>query len=297
MYLAVDAGGSHTRATLVDGAGRVRGRGETGPANWAVQGADVWIEAIRASVVGVCASLGGLRPDDAHVWVGAAGLPACGQDEAARALLTQLFRGAHLRVTNDAVLLHRSSQRRCIVAIAGTGSVVLLIHADGTVERQWGGLGWLLGDEGSAFSLGRAAVRAILEAPSAAHPLRARVVQALSCPPHTDLATHIYAAPDPRTLLASLAPCVTAAAAAGEQDALALVQEEAAHLASHMARAAAAVHPDKADVRLGGALMQVPCFQQALFAHLARLGVSMASVEVVAEPSEYAAQTLRLLSA
>lgn len=297
MYLAVDAGGSHTRATLVDGAGRVRGRSETGPANWAVQGADAWIEAIRASVVGACASIGGSWPDDTHVWVGAAGLPACGQDKAARALLSQLFRGSHLRVTNDAVLLYRPSQRRCIVAIAGTGSVVLLMHAQGTVERQWGGLGWLLGDKGSAFSLGRAAVRSVLDAPSTAHPFRARIAQALQCPPHTDLVTHIYAAPDPRALFASLAPCVTAAAAAGEQDALALVQEEAAHLASHMARAAATVQPDQADVRLGGALMQVPCFQQALFAHLARLGVSLASVEVVAEPSEYAAQTLRLLSA
>lgn len=284
-YLAVDAGGSRTRATLVGADGRVCGRGAAGPGNWAVQGRDAWAAAIRAAVAEACASTGGV-PRGTHVWVGTAGVPAGQQDEAVVALVAELVPGARVRVSNDAELLHRPAPRTCVVAIAGTGSVVLAIDTRGRV-RQWGGLGWLLGDEGSAFHVGRAAVRAVLGGEPAAHALRARLAQA-----HLrgdDWIRYIYGAEDPRAVLASLAPCVTAAAEAGDPAAAALLREATAPLAALIA--GAATH--EADLRLGGALMQVPCYRQALLSHLG--GVSFASVECVSVPSEYAAQTLRMM--
>src|SRR4051794_889639 len=48
------------------------------------------------------------------------------------------------------------------VLIAGTGTVATRI-TDGVITATAGGLGWLLGDEGSGFWLGRAAVRATVE--------------------------------------------------------------------------------------------------------------------------------------
>jgi len=284
MYLAVDAGGSRTRATLVGVDGRVCGRGEAGPANWAVQSRDAWAAAVRTSVAEACASTGGV-PHGTHVWVGTAGVPAGGRADAIAALVSELIPGAHVRVTNDAELLYRPAPRTCIVAIAGTGSVVLAIDS-GRVQ-QWGGLGWLLGDEGSAFDLGRAGLRAVLAGGPAAHTLCKHLEPSL--PPGADWTSHVYAATNPRALLASLAPCVTAAAERGDPTALALVRSATAPLAAHIASAA---RPE-ADLRLGGALMQVPCFREALLAHLA--SIPFASVECVSMPSAYAAQTLQLM--
>lgn len=54
-----------------------------------------------------------------------------------------------------------------VVVIAGTGSIVTSYRADadGTLRplARTGGLGWLLGDEGSGFAIGKEAVRRVLD--------------------------------------------------------------------------------------------------------------------------------------
>ncbi len=50
-----------------------------------------------------------------------------------------------------------------LLVLAGTGSIVLAKSEDGTFHRA-GGWGRLLGDEGSGFALGRAALRAVADA-------------------------------------------------------------------------------------------------------------------------------------
>ncbi|WFD22963.1 hypothetical protein MEQU1_001647 [Malassezia equina] len=254
-FLAVDAGGTHTRATLIDAHGRVCGRGEAGAANWSVHSRAAWAAAIRKSVAQACASLGGVPPRT-HLWVGTAGVQVGDGVEAAEALVREVVACASVRVTNDAALLHRASGRPCLVAIAGTGSVVLAFSTPTTVQ-QWGGLGWLLGDEGSAFALGRAAVRAVLTDRVGTHDLRTRLERA-AWPLDADGVRRLYASDNPRALLASLAPCVTAAAEAGDDVASTLLREETAMLATYLAQAMASLPAaEAADLRLGGALMQV----------------------------------------
>lgn len=82
------------------------------------------------------------------------------------ALLTPFF-GRPVSVHNDALLLGGallSENIQCGVAvIAGTGSVVigLEVDADGNVQQtaRRGGHGYLLGDDGSAYDIGRCAIR------------------------------------------------------------------------------------------------------------------------------------------
>ena len=100
-----------------------------------------------------------------RVWIGSAGIDA---DESAR-IATEALRCAmpHVHewtVTNDAALLCATvpHDRPCVVGIAGTGSVVLAYDAQRTRTKRVGGLGWLLGDEGSAVGVGRAALRHVL---------------------------------------------------------------------------------------------------------------------------------------
>ncbi|CAD6884169.1 unnamed protein product [Tilletia controversa] len=58
------------------------------------------------------------------------------------------------------------SEETAVVAIAGTGSIVASFRRDsaGTVQPigRAGGYGWLLGDEGSGFAVGREAIRRVL---------------------------------------------------------------------------------------------------------------------------------------
>lgn len=118
-----------------------------------------------------------------------------------------------------------------IVVHAGTGS-----GATGWDGAQWaraGGHGYLLGDEGSAYWLGRAAVSAALrweDGAGGSAALRDAVVEAAGCP-LDDLVRKIYDHPSERIILTPLAPVVTSLAPR-DPVALSLAHEAAAHLAA-----------------------------------------------------------------
>jgi glucosamine kinase len=154
--LGIDAGGTGTRGILlVDG--QPAARLEDGPMNALLHGdlaerLSALIRAHRAEVVGV--GLPGLRSlMDGH------------------ALSEQLSTatGARVFVRNDAdaALDGAFTRGSGIIVIAGTGSMALgrRIGADGSEETaRAGGHGFLLGDEGGGYWIGREAVRAALAA-------------------------------------------------------------------------------------------------------------------------------------
>jgi N-acetylglucosamine kinase-like BadF-type ATPase len=135
------------------------------------------------------------------------------------------------------------------VLIAGTGAVAGAVRGR-RVVRTMDGHGWLLGDDGSGFWLGRQAVRATLHALDAAEPLRPlatsvlRELGALGAPAATQRpelderrvrVIHTLHARPP-VQLAELAPLVTAAYAAGDPAAHDIVEEAARLLARTVGR-------------------------------------------------------------
>jgi len=124
------------------------------------------------------------------------------------------LRGAAARVEvisdAEAALLGALDAQPGVLVLAGTGSIVLGRDAGGRLARA-GGLGPLLGDEGSAFWLGREWLR--VTAPTA----RARA-----------LARH----PDAVARVAALAPRVLARARRGDRRARAIVAAGQAELAA-----------------------------------------------------------------
>lgn len=83
--------------------------------------------------------------------------------------LARIWAGAGLprapRLTGDVELAYAAGTSRPdgTALISGTGAVAALFH-DFTMVRCADGHGWLLGDRGSGFWLGRAAVRTALSA-------------------------------------------------------------------------------------------------------------------------------------
>jgi len=87
-------------------------------------------------------------------------------------VLLGIPRGPRLSVANDAHLLAAPVRMHAdvsfaVTVIGGTGSIVVSFAEkdDGELEElgRAGGWGWLLGDEGGGFSVGREAIRQVLE--------------------------------------------------------------------------------------------------------------------------------------
>jgi len=121
-------------------------------------------------------------PPNLHVWAGYAGCARRPDYERLYAPLCSLFpKGTDVRLTGDAELLTaplyasmRAHVRECVTTICGTGSVSLLWRRDG---ERWvqavriGGWGPLLGDEGSGWATGKAAITSVLTAAANGIPL------------------------------------------------------------------------------------------------------------------------------
>ncbi len=147
------------------------------------------------------------------------------------------FPGAEVEVVHDTrIVLAAAGLDAGAVLVAGTGSVAWGRNADGREARS-GGYGYLLGDEGSGYSVVRDAVReALREYYAGLEPgiLVRALMEATSSADALQLMDFFYAKPEPDHW-ASLAPLVLEFAAEGDPAAV-RIQAEAAHSLATLAR-------------------------------------------------------------
>ncbi|MFB6725197.1 N-acetylglucosamine kinase [Kribbella sp. NPDC056345] len=170
VNVAIDGGQSALRLRVLPTGATGTGPGYThGP-----HASDYMLEAIReaataAGVVGREATSpapGGASP---HVGVVALGLtgypPAPGAAEAFAARVLQLLGADEVRLTQDMVTAHAGAlpEGYGVVVAAGTGLVCLAVDRDGSWHKL-DGHGYLFGDAGSAFAIGRAGLVAVQRA-------------------------------------------------------------------------------------------------------------------------------------
>ncbi|GFJ94021.1 N-acetylglucosamine kinase [Phytohabitans rumicis] len=245
LVLGIDAGGTSTRAVLATVDGERVGTGGAGGGNPIAHGAPAAAAQIRTAVR---QALGDADP--ATVAGGVLGLAGRGAlaDPANAALFARMWADLGLgrapRPEADPLVAYCSATPAPAgsVLLSGTGAAALRIEGL-RVTRVADGHGWLLGDEGSAFWLGRAAakvaVRQILA--GEAGPLARLVIDRLAGPgaPATQdtadaISTAVQGAPV-RTL-APLAPLVSVAAGAGDPVAASIVDEAADRLVATAAK-------------------------------------------------------------
>ncbi|GLZ41563.1 BadF/BadG/BcrA/BcrD ATPase family protein [Actinokineospora sp. NBRC 105648] len=157
VVLGIDAGGSNTRAVAVGESGVVLGRGTAGGANPQSNPPALAAERVLAAAR---EALGPRRPDACVL--GLAGASSL-TDPAVARLFAGAFEFLRVRVVTDAEVAFAAGTTAPdgTVLISGTGSIAMRI-AGHRRARVGAGFGWLLGDEGSAFWIGREAVRATL---------------------------------------------------------------------------------------------------------------------------------------
>ena len=217
--LGIDAGGSATRVVLVAD-GQVTRRFTAPPMN-ALLSRDLTDR--LAELIGAAgATAAGIGMPGLRSAADAAGL---GAELARRA-------GCPVQVTGDGetAWLGAFGAAPGIAVFAGTGSGAM--GCDGERWARAGGHGFLLGDEGSAYWIGRAAASAALrweDGMGGSAALRDAVVEA-SGRKLSALVEDVHSHPSERGRIASLAPVVTALATEDET-ARRIAVEAAAHLA------------------------------------------------------------------
>ncbi|MET8088063.1 BadF/BadG/BcrA/BcrD ATPase family protein [Micromonospora sp. NPDC005237] len=266
VVVGLDVGGTSTRATALTLAGERLGTGRAGGGNPTSHGAERAAAELSTALRAALADV-----DPARVAAGTIGLAGAARllaDPAGRAAFDRAWHDAGLRcpyaVYGDALVAYASgtAEPDGTVLIAGTGAITAQV-VDLRLDRTADGHGWLLGDAGSGFWLGREAVRRLLADLDAGH-----APGTLGAAVLTDLVGSADVAPRPRDTvdatiqavtrrppidLARLAPLVVTAATDGEPVATALIAEAATHLAGSVGRIrlAGATTP----VVLGGGLL------------------------------------------
>ena len=212
-----------------------------------------------------------------RVYAGSGGIDT-DEDAAALASLIQPHApGAQVTVVHDSrLLLAAGGASTGVAVIAGTGSAAWGRNDDGG-EARAGGWGYLLGDEGSGYWLGREAVRHSLRRMNQGQPVD-RLTTALlqSCGvDHPNRLIALFHSPDTgRRFWAQQARHVVEAAAADHRESLALLDQagrDLADLALQVLRQLGITGP----VILGGGLgMNVAPLQESFRRHLAGAGVT-----------------------
>lgn len=267
LVLGVDVGGTATRALLGDLAGNTVGIGHGGGGNPNSHPPEHAVEQIARATR---TALTDVDPTKlGAVVVGLAGISKLA-DPVVRGLYEEAWREVvpdreiHTIADTEVAFAAGTHRPTGTALIAGTGSIATRIEQHSAVFSI-GGHGWLLGDEGSAFWLGREAVRETLRAleigEGTRDPLYASVMTEL-LPERTASAesgrvtsrrivTNVNSSAPLR--LAELAPLVTASASEGGEAAAEIVRRAARLLAD---TALATVDTsDSAPIVLGGSLL------------------------------------------
>lgn len=161
--LAVDAGGTSSRAQVVDAQGRTRGSGRAGGGNPTSRGASDAAAAVLAAMAGALSTPGVDPAAIGLVLVAHAGERLPAYSEGIRAGLSMLGVAAPLVCEGDLPALFASGTHETagVAMVAGTGAIAGAVD-DGAVARVVDGNGWLLGDAGSGFSIGHRVARAVV---------------------------------------------------------------------------------------------------------------------------------------
>ncbi|MGD9637115.1 MAG: BadF/BadG/BcrA/BcrD ATPase family protein [Pirellulales bacterium] len=222
LLLAVDAGGSKTAACFARRAGgdgfQILGRGRSTGANPLSIGVEGAIGAVAAAVATARqeARLDMAIADRAVLSIAGAADPAVASGLVDR--LREINVARRIAIVTDVlpVFAAASEEGAGIALICGTGSVAFGRNAAGT-EVRCGGWGYLLGDEGSGYAIGRAALRAALVDLESSQPsprrLTATLLDRLNAHDAKGLKTTLYNAANPRAAIAAVAADVVLLAA------------------------------------------------------------------------------------
>lgn len=307
LILGLDGGGTKTVALLASlrEPGVILGQGTSGPSNQRAAGPRIAMNNLDLAVQDAFDSAGMERRTVAAACLGLAGADRASDRSVVETWTQEARLAFRVQIVNDAVplLYAGDSEGEGIALIAGTGSLAWGLNKRGQTARS-GGWGFLFGDEGSAFALGRAILQAVTWSSDGRGPatcLAEEVNQALQITSSAEIITAVYSHEVPRAVIAGLAPLVFDAADRMDVVSCDILNGAAVELAAMVVAVARRLQlTESLALSLTGALM----LNQAKFRHMvldavASRGVRLATTTVVHEPARGAirmAQNLARMS-
>ena len=302
FVLGFDGGGTKTECILMDETRVVRASGRSGPSNPMRVGFGGALAAVceagRIAMQKADLSL----PDISLVCAGLAGAAQPESEQKMKRLLSGEFPGVAVHVCTDLDLtLEATGDDPAIVLIAGTGSGAVGRDPTGHIARV-GAHGFLLGDEGSAYDIGRRAVIRALRASDRGQPdspLAAKILRELGVEDWEKLHLRVYGHPD--EVFPKVFPVVAAAADEGDACARELLRTAAADLAGLVKDLMERLGLDSEKfllVKTGGMTGRSAYFDGQIDERLRAAAPGAAFGELAMSPAEAAARlALRLLPA
>lgn len=158
--LAVDAGGTSTRAVVLSAAGHCLGYGVAGSGNPISSGTEHAAREVVKAAQAALAQAASPATAEVAVLAMAGSRTYVSTDWITSALATIDVRG-RIVLESDLLATFCSGawEPDGYAVVAGTGSAAIRVH-EGRQDMSADGLGWLLGDDGSGFWLGMRVVRA-----------------------------------------------------------------------------------------------------------------------------------------
>lgn len=262
--LGIDGGGTKTRARCFrltpSGGLEATGEGVAAGSNPYSVG---WTAAEAAIAAAARSAVGPTDPRPAGVVLAIAG---CASEPARKRLLewatsTRLAERVWVVPDTEPLLADASPGEPVVGLIAGTGSAAIARGADGATTTV-GGWGYLIGDAGSGYALGRDALGRLAEladAGAAADALSAAILRQAGVAQPAELKALVYSDDDARAWVSRLAPTVLELAASGDAIASRIVETNVTalrQLAQDGASRIAATGSDRPRVLFAGGLLQ-----------------------------------------
>jgi N-acetylmuramic acid 6-phosphate etherase len=239
LVLGVDGGGTKTVAWLARTCGdelQIVGRGEAGSSNPQAAGWPTALDNVQCAIGRALVAAGAGRTP---VRAACLALAGTGRDADRRRVEAWAERNGfseRVLVVHDAqpVLAAGVPDGFGVALIAGTGSLAFGRDAAGRTARA-GGWGYLIGDEGSGYTIAKQALQAAVRAWDGRGPrttLGDRLLRELELTQPDELVHAVYGRQQDRHWLAGLARVAVEAAGEGDFVAVQIIDEAAAELAS-----------------------------------------------------------------
>lgn len=290
LVLAVDGGGSKTASILATADGTIIGRGTAGASNHQAIGIDNAERQLTLVVDRAFADAGRTRGPVAAACLGLSGVDRPEDLALTQSWLDRTLPGTNAKIANDAhlVLAAGTPDGWGIALICGTGAICYGRDLDGKQARS-DGWGHILGDDGSGYYLGRAALRAVMRAHDG-RGSQTRLTDAVlahwSLSEPERLLYRIYHEGATSTEIAALSRLVEEAAEASDAVALDIIRQAGHELAITVRSVALALGFEGAvPIALaGGAITKGKLIRQAFLEAVAGLGLALDPIECVDEP-------------
>jgi N-acetylglucosamine kinase-like BadF-type ATPase len=274
-FMGIDGGGSSLRVVIVDAALNVLAEAHGETVNPSVVGHVVAAERVQAAIREALAQVGCDARAVSAVGAGIAGAAPEHSAEWLQATLSAALPGVPQALASDVeiALVGAHGARLGILVLSGTGSCAYGVNAAGE-SLLVGGWGYLIGDEGSGYWIGRQALKCVAQIadqrrqdePSRA--FKAQVLDFLEIRTPRQMIQWVYREGAPAPRVATLAPLVLALAQDANSHAQRIVTLGALRLVDYVQQLREQLRVDGPIAFAGGLLEKSGYYRQMLADYL-----------------------------